>query len=178
MSDKSSSLVSLFAIDPGGTTGWAATLNLDISGPICEEDIPFVRGECGWLGDGVDPDATGHFASTFTLEQHLADEVKQAAFLDHKLSQVVRASTCGVTVIIEDFVPRIFNQSRAFLSPVRVISMLNVFLVERPYSVVYQQPSLAKSTISLEYLAGINQRVPGLVHANDAVRHALTYLRR
>jgi hypothetical protein len=81
-------------------------------------------------------------------------------------------------IIIEDFIPRQLNKERHFLSPVRVTNQLTMLLYLTDRRWTLQQPSLAKSTISDTYLRSIMQYDPARPHANDAVRHILTFGRR
>lgn len=146
--------VNVFAIDPGGTTGWALALDADPA-----------------LLPGIEPDLQ------ILSAQIMGDEHQQCFDLAH----IYRAASKRyghIAVVIEDFIPRIFNQERHFLSPVRITAGFTQLLWADGVRWELQQPSLAKSTISDDYLRSIVQHSPGKPHANDAVRHAITYLRR
>lgn len=80
----------------------------------------------------------------------------------------------------EDFVPRRLDMSRAFLSPVRVLSTLNYLESGHGYGRVpfVQNASLAKTTATDDRLKIAGMYFPGLPHATDAARHICTFLRR
>lgn len=142
-------MINIFAIDPGGTTGWAYAKNVDLAKlPSGDSDIDIV-------------------ATEFT-----GDENQQAFDMYRIIKQV-----WPVAVIIEDFIPRKLDQSRHFLSPVRVTEKLDMLLWRDEKRHWRQMPSLAMNTISDDYLKDIGLWLPGKPHANDAQRHALTFTR-
>lgn len=143
-------ITSIFAIDPGTTTGWAYAAEADsLTVPAGDCDIELA---CGQMS---------------------GEEFQQA----YDLSRLIdRCWPCAV--IIEDFIPRQLNKERWFLSPVRVTNQLGMLLWLKDRQWLLQQPSLAKSTIPDDYLKGIYQYDKGQPHSNDAKRHLLTFLRR
>ncbi len=143
-------LVDLFAIDPGTTTGWAYVKGADsLIGPAGDCDLDIA---CGQMS---------------------GEEFQQS----HDLARLIdRIWPCAV--IIEDFIPRQLNKERWFLSPVRVTNQLGMLLWLKDRQWLLQQPSLAKSTIDDSRLKGAGLYNAGQPHANDATRHALTFLRR
>ena len=141
--------MNIFAVDPGGTTGWAYAKAVDI------QTLP--AGEC-------DMDIIG--------AEMAGDENQQAYDLFRLIKQV-----WPVAVVIEDFIPRKLDQSRHFLSPVRITAKLELLLWRDEKRWWRQMPSLAMSTITDEHLKATGLWIPGQPHANDAQRHALTYTR-
>jgi hypothetical protein len=141
--------INIFAVDPGATTGWALAKDVDVA------TLP--NGDC-------DIDM---IASEFA-----GDENQQAYDLWRITQQVWPCA-----VIIEDFIPRKLDQSRHFLSPVRVTAKLEYLLWKSERRWWKQMPALAMSTISDDYLRATGLWLPGHPHANDAQRHALTYTR-
>jgi hypothetical protein len=143
-------LINVFAVDPGTTTGWC-----------------FAR--------GVDPDTTPHTECDWDIASgQMAGEEYQQAYDLWRL--IKRVGDCAV--IIEDFIPQQLNKERWFLSPVRITSQLTMLLWIDKRVWMLQAPSLAKSTISDDYMRAIGLWSPGEPHANDAVRHALLFTRR
>jgi len=152
--------LSVFAVDPGETTGWAVVSVppeslLDRSINLLE-DMEF---DCGQLTGSEDAQA-----------ERLCD----------------LAITFDGPVIIEDFTLRQFRMDRSLLSPVRVTAKLeyDIYLVnkdvgkESQIRIKKQQPSLAKSTATDARLKEWGLWEVGAPHARDAIRHAVTFLRR
>ena len=148
------SVISVFAIDPGGTTGWCL--------------VPDAR-----LDQVPHSDAQLEIIAT----QVGGDEHQQVVDL-YRLINVARKNYGNVAVVIEDFVPRVLNQQRWFLSPVRITAGLTQLLWQDRIRWGTQSASLAKTTITDDHLRQCNQWLPGKPHANDAIRHGLTYIRR
>src|SRR5262245_8770031 len=140
---------SVFDIDPGVTTGWAYINGADLV------TLP--------AGDG---------ALDITASEMGGDENQQARDLWRIINTV-----WPVAVVIEDFIPRKLDQSRHFLSPVRITAKIEYLLWEHEKRWWKQMPALAMSTIPDVYLKDTELWIPGKPHANDAQRHALTYLR-
>lgn len=152
--------LNVVGIDPGGTTGWALlwipTANVLLRDIDVLEDVEFDCGE--WSGP----------------------EDEQAA----KFARFV----AGITgpIIIEDFILRQFRQDANLLAPVRVTAKMEYALYEMrlragdplAYRVKKQQPSMAKSTATDDRLKDWGLWEPGKPHARDALRHAVTFLRR
>lgn len=142
-------MINIFAIDPGATTGWCLAKDIDLSKlPHGDSEIDIV-------------------ASQFT-----GDENQQA----WDMFRIIK-SQWPVAVVIEDFIPRKLDKARHFLSPVRVTEKLDMLLWKDEKRHWRQMPSLAMNTITDDYLKDIGLYLPGLVHANDAQRHALTFTR-
>ena len=141
--------IGVFGIDPGGTTGWALAKNVDL------ETLP---------GGEIDMDI---------IASEMAGDENQVAY---DLFRIIR-QVWPVAVIIEDFVPRKLDQSRHFLSPVRVTAKLELLLWQDEKRWWRQMPALAMSTITDDHLKEIEMYQPAKPHANDATRHVLTYTR-
>ena len=87
------------------------------------------------------------------------------------------------SVGLEDFILRQFSMGRELLAPVRVSSRFEdrMYVAGRKgLFVPKQQPALAMSMVTDDRLKTWNLYTPtvGQPHARDALRHALTYLRR
>lgn len=150
---------SVVAFDPGGTTGWATLWfperNL-YHGTNLLDGLEF---DCGQFG---------------------GPERSQSAEIAIMLSEY------SGPVIIEDFVLRQFRKDSDLLSPVRMIARIENTIEwmeraepRRDKCIVFkQQPALAKSTATDARMRDWGLWTPGKPHANDAVRHAITFLRR
>lgn len=152
--------LNLFAVDPGGTTGWAMfwipTANMLARDIDVLEDVEF---DCGqW--DGPEDKQTDEF--------------------------LLELSGLDCPIIFEDFLLRQFRRDRDLLSPVRVMAKMEYCLYRlrndlcdgRAYPVRKQQASLAKSTATDDRLKEWGLWEPGKPHARDAIRHGVTFLRR
>lgn len=105
-------------------------------------------------------------------------------YLDTEISIV---EDCGIVLDdhpeaawgYEDFILKGANKSREFLSPVRIFSMLAYDNAgsEYPRSPFVQGTSI-KASVDDERLKRAGLYVPGMIHANDAARHAAHFLRR
>lgn len=145
--------------DPGGTTGWAA---VDVPSQAIWGDwsiLDTMQFEVGQIGG---PDAT------------------QARAIGQQL--VVHNGP----IVIEDFILRKFTRSRDLLAPVRMtarieqmVEMLREFSPDKPELPIFkQQPSLAMTTCTDDRMRRWGIWTPGRPHANDALRHVVTFLRR
>jgi hypothetical protein len=141
--------IGVFAVDPGGTTGWAYGKGIDL------ETLP------------------GGESELDIIASEMAGDENQVA---HDLYRIIQ-QVWPVAVIIEDFVPRKLDQSRHFLSPVRVTAKLEYLLWAAECRWWRQMPALAMSTITDDHLKEIEMYQPAKPHANDATRHVLTYTR-
>lgn len=148
--------ISVVAIDPGGTTGWAVLM-------VHPEAL-------------TDPDTSilgniEHFASG----QVGGDERHQVKELLELLDVWPEAAVC-----IEDFVLRKMLRDRALLSPVRITAVLDYAMWRAGRRTFKQAPSEAKGIATDDRLRswGLYIREGGEEHARDATRHAITFLRR
>lgn len=142
--------MSVFAIDPGTTTGWA------------------------YVKDAPSPHTPRTEHSLEVACDQMGGEEYQQAYDLYRL--IERVWPCAI--IIEDFIPRQLNKERWFLSPVRVTNQLTMLLWLKDHQWSLQMPSLAKTTVNDDVLKRVGLHNPGRPHANDATRHALTFLRR
>jgi hypothetical protein len=85
----------------------------------------------------------------------------------------------GAALLCEDFVLRRFDASRAVLAPVRLNAAFR-YSIARDRRVHLQNPQLALTAITDARLKafGYWENTEGEVHARDAIRHALTFLKR
>lgn len=141
--------INVFAIDPGVTTGWCFAKSADLRSANPAQEWDIASGQMN------------------------GDEYQQSYDLWRLIKHV---GECAV--IIEDFVPQELNKARHFLSPVRITNQLTMLLWVDKRKWLLQMPSLAKGTISDEYMRSINLWDKGQPHANDAMRHALLFARR
>lgn len=159
---ESTGWATVCAFDQGGTTGWtvasvAPTSLLNAEKPIhkCIEHM-----------------ASGQITGT---EDQQADEMLDLAF-----------TWPDAALLLETFIIRKFLQHHGFLSPVRIEEKFRYGLHlyakaqerKRPRYVYKQQPSLA-----MDYCTDARQKQwgfwhPGEPHANDATKHAVTFLER
>lgn len=83
-------------------------------------------------------------------------------------------------LVIEDFQLRMFNQDRETLSPARLRLAIETEEILHGVGRVpfLQQPSEALHTATDARLSRANLHFPGMEHARDAARHAVTFFRR
>jgi len=150
----------VFAIDPGKTTGWAIFIvpRMSIFG---DEDTEVI-----WWDTG---EITG-------------EEEEQAAWIARKSREIQNLDfRIGPAVIVEAFdfgAP--FTDPEVY-SPVRIGAMLRMakHMGLMGDSIInFQGRTIAKSTATDERLRLWGYWVPGSTHKRDAVRHAITVLRR
>lgn len=159
------SSASVIAIDPGGTTGWSfMSIN-----PVALHD----RAEK--VLDNIVTHQHGQLDSTMTEGSDIV-EGEQICIDDlcHFIEMWPQAA-----VVIEDFVIRSNNRSREFLSPVRITSAIRHQMWQNGRKPFLQTPADAKTTCSDARLKdwGMYDSYGSLVHARDADRHALLFLR-
>lgn len=147
----------VLAFDPGGTTGWSA-FGVHKSA-MRAESFPILDNILFWsAGQFSGPEFPQVFCMTALVEAW---------------------PLAGV--VVEDFILRKFNMGRDLLAPVRVGDAFCYELWRvsegRRYA-VRQQPALAMTTITDERQHDIGMWIPGCPHANDAIKHGLTWLRR
>lgn len=106
------------------------------------------------------------------------------AKITDQMVELVEAWDGDLTAVgMEDFILRTFSMGRELLAPVRISARFEDRLYSQGKSdllVPAQAPSLAMSTVTDERLKLWNLYAPtvGKPHARDALRHAITYLRR
>lgn len=173
-------LVEVIAIDPGETTGWSymsvhpdAFISPELR--VLDNIILHTHGQvdCGAIKGAEKSPQKG-----------LSNNGENAGVSD--LIRLLR-NYPGAFVIIEDFIPRQLNQARHFLSPVRVGKVLDWWLWTQGRNYTFQMAGEAKSTASDDRLKAWKGRSTGdnglyqpgpLVHARDADRHVITWVRK
>lgn len=164
----------VIAIDPGGTTGWSL-----ISVPpeaLCEPDVPILSNI--WNHQHGQVDCGSHRGNLGTsLHSGISTDGEYSGVYD--LAKFIGAWPMAA-VVIEDFNLRQLRMDRDLLSPVRVTSALGYCLWKNGRDYHVQTPTDAKRTCSDDRLKEWRMYDPtgGLVHARDADRHAILFLRR
>lgn len=184
--------VQVVAIDPGTTTGVIA---LEVDNRWLVTDLPV---DWKTLGRACRIIAVGQIGRHGNWQQGLTNantrpfenynaavhakgtridvgEVRQVGEIVDLLARFPEAA-----IVIEDFQLRTRSMDREALSPDRLrLAIESVELLYGSGRVPYlQQPSLAKNTASDDRLKLAGLWAPGKPHANDALRHATTFLRR
>lgn len=148
--EEEADVLSLCAIDPGGTTGWSI-LHVPARVIVDRQDIDYSRHECG------------HFTGP---ENSQAEEI--VGLFEHLPWMIV---------IMEDFTLR---QLEVELSPVTIAAKVEYIMwsegMENPY--IKQMPSEAKSTATDARLRSWGLWEVGKEHARDANRHNATLARK
>jgi hypothetical protein len=151
------------AYDPGGTTGWSV---------MCVHDVA-MRSLDYKILDNITFWSAGEFTGD---EDSLVDQMLGLA-----------EAWPEAKVIGEGFDLRTENRSSDVLSPVRILAAFRYALGHpaprsgcSPRGVIIQMPALAKASVTDDRLErwGFAERLRGLQHARDAVRHNITWLRR
>lgn len=146
------------AYDPGGVTGWAVF--------------------------SVHPDSLTDPEVLVTLNvNHFACGEFSGAEAEEVDEMVTLAEAWpGAALLLEDFVPQKLEQSRAFLSPVRINAAFK-YEMRRHHGrrCWMQMPALAKTTITMDRLRAMEtywKATEGKKDARMAVVHALVFLKR
>lgn len=162
----SRSILAIMAFDPGGTTGWCAT--------------SFRLGHLAILRSAGLKAFLGAEALTLTSGQLTGSETSQALDAAELIAAgVERGEVDYVVLLYEDFILRQKRKDRDLLSPVRVTAKLEMINeIEWGFPELKQQPSLAKSSMPNSRLKALKLYRPGKPHANDAIRHNITLIRR
>jgi hypothetical protein len=141
------------ALDPGGTTGWCV---IGVH-PDAMSGDPQVK-----ILDNVEFWTAGQFVGN---EDDQCDEVVE----------LIEAWP-SARLVTELFTLR----SRVTSPEIFALERMNAILrwAIRPRYMVFQQPSLAMTTITDERQKEMGFWIPGQEHARDATKHALTFLKR
>lgn len=145
----------IISYDTGGTTGWAViSVHPDA---LLEPDVLIL--------DNITHFAFGEITGT---EYEQVDRMAELA-----------DDWPGAALVLEDFIVRRFDMSRAALAPVRLNAAFRYIMSPGRY-VNLQQPQLAKTTITDERLRRIGywERTSAMPHARDSIRHGFTFLKR
>lgn len=155
--DGSSGDPTVISYDTGGTTGWS---------------LFSVHPDALLYPDVMILDNITHFA----FGQMVGNE-----YLQVDAMRDLADKWPGAALVLEDFILRRFDMSRNTLAPVRLNAAFRYEMSLAPTRYVYlQSSSLALTTITDERLKALGfwERTAGLVHARDAIRHGLTFLKR
>lgn len=191
---------SVFAIDPGETTGWAwacvARSELDslgVAGALAKArshrsgtqaaDTRFRYGQIG-LGFGGSPLLKSGLPDMALAECIAVDQILTEALVCQSMGS--RTSFRKVprltSIVVEDFILRERTQSRNLLAPVRLTAKLEqqVYLSRDlrhvPFS-TSQSASSAKGVVTDKRLREWGLWIRGQQHARDAIRHLVLHLR-
>lgn len=154
----------VLAIDPGGTTGWAVV-----------EERKGATNNCAVVASGQ---IIGHAKVDASAYEVSDSELEMVRRLRSHLTPEVKA------IVIEDFilVPKPKTTARSGLSPVRITARFQQMLVEDHLGKVrplfFQSANMAKTCATDERMRRWGYWVPGADHANDAIRHGVTFMRR
>jgi hypothetical protein len=162
----SRSILAIMAFDPGGTTGWCAT--------------SFRLGHLAILRSAGLRAFLGAEALTLTAGQLTGSENAQTLdAIDLIDAGLASGHADHVILLYEDFILRQRRKDRDLLSPVRVTAKLEIVNeMQWGFPELKQQPSLAKSSMPNSRLKALKLYRPGKPHANDAIRHNITLIRR
>lgn len=155
------SIYTVLWFDPGSTTGWCIVSIWRMAVELSNYRI--LSNIAAWsLGEFVGP---------------------EGSIVDQMMGLVDAWDGDLDAVGLEDFILRQFSMGRELLAPVRISSRFQdrLYTSERSGLLVpAQQPSLAMSTVTDDRLKtwGLYAPTAGKPHARDALRHALTFLRR
>lgn len=164
----------IVAIDPGGTTGWS--LISVHPGCLTESDANILDNIHHHQHGQVDCGShRGNLATS--LHSGISTDGEFSGVYD--LTKFIRQWPVAA-VVIEDFTLRQLRMDRELLSPVRITAALgyNLWKDGRDYHV--QTPTDAKRVCTDERLKnwGLYDPTGGMVHARDADRHAILFLRK
>lgn len=167
-------LVELISLDPGGTTGW----NLMRLHPeaLLPEGPSVLKSIKEWQIGQVDCGSTkGNLGISPYAGISTTGECAGAA----TLGKFIRAWP-GAAVVVESFYLREFSKDQDLLSPQRITAKIEQYLWSDRRDYFTQQPAEAKATATDERLKlwGFYTSEGGMVHARDATRHALTFLKK
>lgn len=151
-------MLNLQGFDPGGTTGWARVWLPETAFEPGEKILPHLEFEVGQIGGS---EKTQGRAIALMLAEYAGP------------------------IVIEGFTLRQFSQDADLLAPVRMIARIEQIIdileflgPSPPKATFYQQPALAKSTVTDARMRKWGIWTPGRPHANDGLRHCVTFLRR
>lgn len=168
-------MATVIAIDPGETTGWAMWNVFPEA--LCDPKEKIL--DCVQLWTHGQVECVERFDSSEFEDKGVAFVSESEAIGVAEIVGLLR-SWEGSAVVIESFILRQQRKDSSLLSPVRITAAISQWLWQQRRSYFIQQPSLAKTTATDDRLKqwGIYQRSGSLIHARDADRHAITFLRR
>lgn len=164
----------VIAVDPGGTTGWSL-ISVHPESLITPEAKVLDNIHVHQHGQVDCGSHRGNLATS--LHSGISTDGENSGVYD--LAKFIRSWPVAA-VVIEDFILRQQRKDRDLLSPVRITSALaySMWLTGRDYHI--QTPADAKSVCTDERLKEWQLYDPygGLIHARDADRHAILFLRK
>lgn len=180
--DLPKDILPILAFDPGGHTGWSLLLLRKEFAPgvsIFNVDTKTVNGIHGNFGireilSGSSRITWEHGEVDCTEWEHSGRENKGA----YDCISLVEAWP-SAAVIIEDFILRVQRKDRDLLSPVRIAAKIDYQCWLSGRKPQWQQPAMGKQ-ITDARLKDLNVYTAqgGGVHARDADRHIITFIRR
>jgi hypothetical protein len=178
--DDSGEALIVLSFDPGVTTGWALH-RLDRSVLLTDGFTEAIWSDrSGWTSGQL-------VGSENSIAYQMLDLTRFAYSLGDYTPQESGLESGGLPddfmIVMEDFIPRMIEGKRSFLSPVRVFAKFELLLEDRlpaslrvPY--VKQSASDAKNVVTDQRLVRWNVYRPGLEHARDAQRHGILAARK
>lgn len=152
--------IHVIGVDPGGTTGWAR-LTVPRKSVFGSQPSKILEWDAGQLYGNEDEQVS--------LLGSIVRETQSLAYL------------VGPALVIEGFEIRTNSRGPEVLAPVRIAAKIEYArhlgkLCDS--QIVYQSASMAKSTVTDDRLKRWGFWLKGEEHARDALRHAITALRR
>lgn len=143
--------ITILALDPGGTTGWAVFQATRIPHPT---ESKFEYYDMKWKRGQIGPEP--HHSALFTL--------------------LGMWGTAEYHIVCESFEYR--NRSRAglVLDSLEYIGIMKLFCAERDKAFHMQTASMGKGFVKDENIKKLSLWFPGQKHAMDATRHLLYYM--
>lgn len=164
---------SVFAVDPGTTTGWCWALVP--AGSMSAWDKVQLAHNAGFLKHGqlnYSGNEDSIVEALFSLWLRSVDKARSCVPKSGSVSLVT-------SFLTEDFVVRMFNSNRSFLSPVRINAKLDWLMhdgllvpdIHQKYS-----PSAAKGTVTDSRMSSLLKVGRWRPHEKDALRHLVLHL--
>lgn len=152
----------VIGIDPGGTTGWARIT---------------VPRKC-LFGNAPSQVLEWDYGEIYGWEEEQTSKIAELARVTQSMDYLV-----GPAMVIEDWtiMPQNVTTDPESLSPVRIGAMCRYALYRGEFgdaTLTFQNRQIAKDTMTDERLKRAGYWVPGPDHIRDAIKHAITALRR
>lgn len=174
--ERSKSGISILGVDPGVHTGlaWLCLSNKEVKTKGLIDGVQRAIGDNRFRTKEIAE--YGRRGELFSREIGLAYDCIGWIRDRHSETLRITGQRFGLThIVIEDFILRRQEQTRALLSPVRVTAQLLLLLdtVAMFDLVTLQQPANAKSVVTDERLRLFGLWTKGSDHCRDASRHAM-----
>lgn len=187
----------IFAVDPGLTTGWSA-LKVPV-GLLAGASVARTLARCRWrhgqilrsaVGTGPLAEAVSdsrHTTDLFGVARTIYDEwVYETPDETEDPEGFATAEEEGwesdvFVWVLERFSLRMLSMDTNLLAPVRVMDRIvdRLFVAESPLPIFFQTPADAKTVVTDQRLRSWGMYDPSSgVHARDADRHAVLFLRK